>query len=70
MKFVSVAEIAEKWQITERSVRKYCNEGRVEGAVLEGKTWKIPADARGDLPEEKEYLASMGIYIFTWKTCY
>lgn len=26
--------------------------------------WKIPAASRGDLPKEKEYLASMGIYIF------
>ena len=26
--------------------------------------WKIPENARGNLPEEKEYLASMGIYIF------
>ena len=26
--------------------------------------WKIPANSRGDLPPEKEYLASMGIYIF------
>ncbi|QTQ13894.1 glucose-1-phosphate adenylyltransferase [Treponema parvum] len=26
--------------------------------------WKIPENARGDLPPEKEYLASMGIYIF------
>ncbi len=26
--------------------------------------WKIPESARGDLPPEKEYLASMGIYIF------
>ena len=30
-------------------------------------TWKIPEAARGDLPKEKEYLASMGIYIFSWK---
>lgn len=51
MKFVSVAEIAEKWQITERSVRKYCNDGRIEGAVLEGKTWKIPENA--EKPERK-----------------
>ncbi|MBQ0051588.1 MAG: glucose-1-phosphate adenylyltransferase [Treponema sp.] len=26
--------------------------------------WKIPESSRGDLPPEKEYLASMGIYIF------
>lgn len=30
--------------------------------------WKIPADARGALPPEKEYLASMGIYIFNADT--
>lgn len=30
--------------------------------------WKIPAEARGSLPAEKEYLASMGIYIFNADT--
>jgi len=30
--------------------------------------WKIPANSRGDLPPEKEYLASMGIYIFNAET--
>lgn len=30
--------------------------------------WKIPAEARGSLPAEKEYLASMGIYIFNAST--
>ena len=30
--------------------------------------WKIPAEARGALPPEKEYLASMGIYIFNANT--
>lgn len=30
--------------------------------------WKIPEGARGDLPPEKEYLASMGIYIFNADT--
>ena len=30
--------------------------------------WKIPQEARGSLPKEKEYLASMGIYIFNAKT--
>ena len=31
--------------ISERSVRNYCTQGRIYGAVLQGKTWKIPADA-------------------------
>ena len=45
MEYLSVAQIAEKWGISERSVRNYCAEGRVAGAFLVGKTWSIPADA-------------------------
>lgn len=44
-KYLSSAEIAEKWGVSERSVRNYCNEGRVEGAVLIGKIWNIPENA-------------------------
>ena len=42
MKYISVAEAARKWEISERSVRNYCSEGRVAGAHLAGKTWEIP----------------------------
>ena len=45
MKFVSVAEIAKKWNISERSVRNYCALGKIEGAFLTGKTWNIPENA-------------------------
>ena len=45
MGYVSVATMAAKWNISERSVRNYCASGRIEGATLEGKTWKIPEDA-------------------------
>lgn len=44
-KYLTSSEIAEKWGISERSVRNYCNEGRVDGAVLIGKIWNIPIDA-------------------------
>lgn len=45
MKYLSVIEIAKKWNISTRSVRDYCNKGRVEGAFIEGKTWFIPSNA-------------------------
>ena len=45
MKYYSVAEIAKKWNISERSVRNYCANRRIEGAVLVGKTWNIPEGA-------------------------
>lgn len=45
MKYSSVAEMAKKWQLSERSVRNYCAQGKIIGAVREGRTWRIPADA-------------------------
>lgn len=78
MNYISVSEVAKKWNISERSVRNYCAEGRVYGALLVGKTWMIPKDAekptrkiRCDavpetlldiLQREKESSLSGGIY--------
>ena len=45
MRYLSVAEISKKWNISERSVRNYCAHGRVQGAFLTGKTWNIPENA-------------------------
>ena len=45
MDYLSVAEIAKKWGVSDRSVRQYCAQGRVAGAFLIGKTWNIPANA-------------------------
>ena len=45
MRYLSVSETAKKWNISERSVRNYCAQGRVNGAFLTGKTWNIPEDA-------------------------
>lgn len=42
---VSIKEIASLWQLSERSIRHYCAEGRVFGAVLHGKTWLVPKNA-------------------------
>lgn len=42
MGYLSVAEIAEQWGLSERSVRNYCAQGRISGAFLTGKTWNIP----------------------------
>ena len=46
MKYLSVTEIAKRWNLSERSVRNYCAQGKIEGAFLTGKTWNIPEDAQ------------------------
>jgi hypothetical protein len=50
MEYISVAETAEKWGITDRAVRKYCAAGKIQGAFLTGKTWNVPVSA---LPPER-----------------
>lgn len=45
MNYLSVAQTAKKWGISERSVRNYCNMGRIPGAFITGKTWNIPENA-------------------------
>ncbi len=77
MEYVSVAKMAEKWGLSERSVRNYCANGRIAGAKIIGKTWYIPDDAKkpdrinkkNDVPtflqvlrEQKSSKMSGGIY--------
>ena len=45
MQYNSVPEMAKKWQISERSVRNYCAQGRIAGVVREGRTWRVPVEA-------------------------
>lgn len=57
MQYLSVSEIAKKWNISNRSVRNYCAQGRVSGAMMNGKTWMIPENAkkpqRSNISKEK-----------------
>ena len=45
MEYISVVQFAKKYDISERTARNYCAEGKIDGAFLTGKTWNIPADA-------------------------
>ena len=45
MKFLSVAQTAQKWNLSERTVRNYCARGKIPDAFLTGKTWNIPENA-------------------------
>lgn len=54
MIYLSVAEMAKKWNISERSVRNYCSQNKIEGAFLVGKTWKIPENAQKPVRANKK----------------
>lgn len=53
MRYCSVAQIAEKWQLSERTVRNYCAKGKINGAFLTGKTWNIPEIAQKPLRKKR-----------------
>lgn len=52
MEYISVTEFANRHRISERTARNYCAVGKIEGAILVGKTWSIPADT--ELPARKK----------------
>lgn len=75
MDLISVSQFAAQHALSDRTVRNWCAAGKMEGAVLVGKTWNIPADAplpkKGKpkaspllkrLREEKEARIRGGIY--------
>ncbi len=51
MTYISVAEAAVKWGVSERTAREYCAKNRVPGAFITGKAWNIPENA--EKPERK-----------------
>ncbi len=58
MEYIDVHSDALKWQTTERRVTALCRDGKVTGAIKDGKLWKIPGDV--EMPFDgrtKEYAA-------------
>lgn len=54
MNYLSVLEISKLWNLSERSVRNYCANGRIPGAILLGKTWMIPSNAKKPKRKSRE----------------
>lgn len=61
MKYITVEEASKKLDLSARSIRNYCAQGRIPGATLNGKTWLIPEDVskpeRSNGKEELDYEA-------------
>lgn len=44
--YLSVAEVADRWQLTARRVQILCNQQRVKGAIKRSGVWLIPFDVK------------------------
>ncbi len=45
MEYITVAQAAEQWGISDRRVRILCQQGKIEGVIRKGRAWMIPVDA-------------------------
>lgn len=45
LEYISVAEAAKKWGISERRVQKLCEDNRIKGVAKFSYMWLIPKDA-------------------------
>ncbi len=45
-KYLTPDQMAERWGISSRLVRRLCAEGRIPGALQSGKFWLVPADSK------------------------
>ena len=43
--YLSINDVAQKWNISPRRVRGMCQEGRIPGAAKLGREWAIPTSA-------------------------
>lgn len=49
--FITVKDVAEKWNISPRTVQILCAGGKIEGAIKFGREWAIPESA--EKPKDK-----------------
>lgn len=54
MKYINISQASQKWKVSERSVRNYCANGKIPGAILKGKTWQIPSEANKPIRKTRE----------------
>ena len=65
MKYLSVAQTAERWGISPRRIQILCNEERIPGAVRIGRSWAIPDDE----PKPADARIKSGKYIKQKSEC-
>lgn len=63
LSYISAKEAAEKWNISQRRVSVLCSENRINGAMMVGNMWIIPANA--EKPTDKRITKKTNIRIYT-----
>lgn len=54
MDYMTISEMAEKWNISERMIRRYCIDGRIEGTIFKDNAWLLPENTEKPTRRERE----------------
>ena len=58
--YISVKDASIKWNVAERTVRNYCQKGKIDGAIIKNGEWLIPDNLnkpkRANAKQNKNYL--------------
>ena len=54
MGYLTTSELSKVWNISRRRIATLCKEGRIDGAMLKGKTWLIPDNIAKPIDPRKE----------------
>ena len=65
--YMSAQQAAEKWNISDRRVRVLCREGKIFGAVKQGKSYKIPADAEKPADGREKKTSALALRFLKWE---
>ncbi len=59
MEYRTVKEMAELWNVSQRLIQKYCAQGRINGVIKFGGSWRIPENAEKPRdPRSKQEMTS------------
>ena len=64
MQYVSISEMAKKWNISIRMVRRYCTEGRIPEAIRKDNVWMVPVN-----PELNPVVPTVGRQLLRTPDC-
>gem|GEM_PF-238854 len=68
IEYMTTVQAAEQWNISDRRVRVLCGEGKIPGAVKEGKSYKIPASASKPVDgREKKPVLPVAVRWLKWE---
>lgn len=65
--YMSAQQAAEKWEISDRRVRVLCHEGKISGAVKDGKSYKIPVNAVKPGDRRKKKATASAVRFLKWE---